>query len=340
MKFRSKLALATLVCFALLSTTAAYGAVIEEVVIFGDFDNNGNIIPCDVFTPADDIVGIWFNLSDVSPGDNIIIEWWPPSGELYKVHNWTAPSWVQYNSDWDMWEDIEIMGDPAENMPGVWAADITVNGTWYGHAVFEIVDESTPSGPGTPEDVPSNVMAITDLQTPGTYNSGENVSVSVTLEYNFDQSTDIAPSVWNNKTQTFVATVEDTVSGVGSKTYDLEFVADEKGTDYYLVAYYVDGQDIVYTDEVGIVAFKLEDTDVGTGIEIPSLEDLGLPTDIDIDEIKNQITDYVGQLRDLIPDDLSDIEDEVRERTGIPGFPLEALVLGASALVYALRRRD
>ena len=232
------------------------------------------------------------------------------------------------------------MGDPAENMPGVWAADITVNGTWWGHAAFEIVDEGTPSGPGTPGDVPSNVMAITDLQTPGTYNSGENVSVSVTVGYNFDQSTDIAPSVWNNKTQTFVATVEDTVSGVGSKTYDLEFVADEQGTDYYMVAYYVDGQDIVFTDEVGIVAFRLEDTDVGTGIEIPSLEDLGLPTDIDIDEIKNQITDYVGQLRDLIPDDLSDIEDEVRERTGIPGYPLEALVLGASALVYALRRKD
>ena len=55
-------------------------------------------------------MGLWFNLTEVSPGDNIIIEWWSPSGDLYKLHNWTAPSWVQHNSDWDIWEDMEIMG--------------------------------------------------------------------------------------------------------------------------------------------------------------------------------------------------------------------------------------
>ena len=183
-------------------------------------------------------------------------------------------------------------------------------------------------------------LAITDIQTPGTYNPGDTVTVSVTLDYSFDQATDIAPSVWNNNTQTFVSTVEDTVTGAGTKTYDMEFVADEHGTDYYLVAYYIDGQEIIYTDDVGIVAFKLEDTDGGTGIEIPSLKDLGLPTDIDVEEIQSQITEYVDQLKDLIPEDLSQIEEEVKERTGIPGYPVEALMLGGAALVYALRRRN
>jgi hypothetical protein len=185
-------------------------------------------------------------------------------------------------------------------------------------------------------------MAITDVQTPSTYNPGENVTVSVTVGYNFDQATDIAPSVWNNKTQMFVATVDDTVNGMGTKTYDLEFVADEQGTDYYMLAYYIDGQDIVYTPDVGIVPFRLEDTEVDTGVEIPSLDDLNLPVDIDFDEIQNQIGDYINQLRNIeieIPEELEGVEEEVKRLTGIPGYPVEALIFGAAALIYAVRRR-
>ncbi len=268
-------------------------------------------------------------------------EWWSPNDGEYFTETWTAPAWIETTPHYSRFFEIEIMGEPAEKMPGEWVVNILNNGTWWGHAVFELVDEGTPSIPNTPQDVPSNVMAITDIQTPGSYNTGENVTVSVTVGYNFDTATDIAPSVWNNRTQIFVATAEDTVSGMGTKNYDLEFVADEPGTDYYLVAYFVDKGDIIYTDEVGIVAFRLEDTDIDTGIEIPSLDDLGLPTDINIDQIQDQIGNYIDQLSNLnltIPDELSDIEDTIKEQTGIPGFPVEALILGAAALLVTRKR--
>ena len=215
----------------------------------------------------------------------------------------------------------------------------------YGYLSFTLGQggsSGTSSGSSTPQDVPSNAMAITNLQTPGNYNPGENVIVSVTVAYNFDSTTDIAPSVWNNKTQTFVATAEDTVSSTGTQTYDLEFVADEPGTDYYMIAYYVDNGDIVYTDEVGIVPFRLEDTSIDTGVKLPSLEDLGLPTDINVEEIQQQIGEYIDKLGDLnitIPEDLGQVEEQVKQLTGIPGFPIEALVLGAAVLVFAARRR-
>ena len=341
MKQGLKICILALLGFTLLSTAVAYGIVIEEVVVCTDFDNDFNPIPNDQIPVTDDAVFVWVNMTDITPGETMLFEWWPPSGELYHEETWVAPDWISTTPHYSMFVEIEIMSDPAEDMPGVWSCNIYNNGTWWGHAVFELVDESTPSGPTTPEDVPSNVMAITDLKTPGTYNEGDDVTVSVTVGYNFDTATDIAPSVWNNKTQMFVATAEDTVSGMGTKTYDLVFVADEPGTNYYMIAYFVSGQDIIYTDEVGIIAFKLEDTTVDTGIEIPSLDDLGLPTDINIDEIQTQITEYIDKLSDLditIPDELEDVEEKVKEVTGIPGFPIEALALGAAALL-AIRRR-
>jgi len=346
MKFRSKLALAALVCFALLSTTAAFGAVIEEVIIFGDFDTNGNIVPSDVFTPADDIVGIWFNLSDVNPGDNIIIEWWPPSGDLYKVHNWTAPSWVQPNSDWDMWEDMEIMGDPAENMPGVWAADITVNGTWWGHAAFEIVKDGstgTDSGSGSDDEVIRGYyIEVTEVRPVGNIVLGQNVTIEVDIKYNFLE-VPLVPTIMDQNYE-IRGDTSDTIQGSEEKTYTITMWTTESDESMYFAAvayYYIDGN-WTYQEPWGVKPFTLEGGGViPDGIKLPEGIDF---SDIDVDEIASTLNDTIqkglDKLKDVIPDDLSEIEDEVRERTGIPGFPMEALLLGASTLVYALRRRD
>lgn len=339
MKQGLKICILALLGFTLLSTVAAYGIVIEDVVVCTDFDDDFKPIPNDQVPVTDDAVFVWINMTDITAGETILVEWWPPSGELYHEETWVVPEGMAPTPSYSRFFEIEIMSDPAEDMPGQWSCNIYNNGTWWGHAVFELVDESTPSGPVTTQ---QNGMAITNIVTPGTYNEGDDVTVSVTVGYNFDTATDIAPSVWNNKTQMFIATAEDTVTGTGTKTYDLEFVADEPGTDYYMIAYYVEGEDIIYTDEVGIAAFKLEDTDVDTGIEIPSLDDLGLPTEIDVEQIQNQITEYIDMIGDLnitIPEELGDVEEKVKEVTGIPGFPVTALALGVAALLAKRRRQ-
>ena len=63
-----------LLCLTFLaaSTCMVSGAVIEDAIIFGDFDNSGNPLGDQlVFGPDDDMVGVWFELSDVRQGDEM-----------------------------------------------------------------------------------------------------------------------------------------------------------------------------------------------------------------------------------------------------------------------------
>jgi len=341
MKHREKIAFIGFLVYILMFTGAVNAAVINEVIVCHDFDANGHPIPQYEFPVTLDVVTVWLNMTDLHENDTLSFEWWPPSGELYHTETWVAPPGIESMPYYELMVDIEIMGDPAENMPGEWSCNIYNNGSWWGHAVFELTSEgASPSM----ENIPSNVMAITDIQLPTNYTPGENVTISVTVAYNFDQTTDIGPSVWNNKTQTFIATVEDTVTGMGTKTYDLTFVADEPGTVYFMVAYFVNSVgDIDYTDEVGLVPFRLEDTNIDTGVEVPSIDDLDLPTDIDLNEIQDQISEYIDKLSNLnitIPDELGDVEEEVKRITGIPGYPIGSLVLGAAAALYLTRRKN
>jgi hypothetical protein len=40
-----------------------------------------------------------------------------------------------------------------------------------------------------------------------------------------------------------------------------------------------------------------------------------------------------------IPEEVAQIEEEIKEKTGIPGFPVEAILIGAAAVGLALRKR-
>ncbi|MBD3171431.1 hypothetical protein GF326_03060 [Candidatus Bathyarchaeota archaeon] len=315
------------------------GIVIEEVVVCHDFDASGCPIPQNVFPTSTDAVLVWVNMTDIHTNDTLVFEWWPPAGNLYDEQEWRAPYWTEDVPSYSRFTEIEIMGEEAENMPGEWAINIYNNGTWWGHVVFELVNEDISSLPDR-ENLPTNIIGILNVELPDSFNEGDNVSVSVQVGYNFSSPTDIAPSIWNNNSQTFVGSVEDTVNGLGIKTYDIDFIADAPGIVYYAVAYYVSGDEITYSEEAGLVPFHLEDENTDNGIKIPSIEDLGLPTDIDLDEIQNQIGDYVSQLKDAIPDDLTGIEDEIKERTGIPGYPVGALILGLAALMIMNRIRS
>ncbi len=343
MKHGLKLCIIALLGFTLLSTIAAYGLVIQDVVVCTEFDMDGAPIPNDQVPVTEDAVFIWVNMTDIHMNDTLYFEWWSPNDGEYFNETWVAPAWIETSPSYSKFFEIEIMGEPAENMPGEWVVNVLNNGTWWGHVVFDMIDDSIASGPSIPQDVSSNAMAITNIQTPGSYNTGENVTVTVKVSYNFDQATDIAPSIWDNSSQSFIGGVNDNVKGQGAKTYDIVFVADDPETVYFAVGYYTQDENIVYDNQTGLVPFKLEDKSADVGVSIPSLQDLGLPDNVNVDEIKNQIGDYVDKLKNInvsLPDDLSGIEEEVKQRTGIPGFPVEALLLGVATLIWIRRRWD
>lgn len=344
--------LVTLACLIFLfsSVSLVNGAVIEDIMVFGDFDIDGNPIEQYIFTSEDDIVGLWFNLSDVSPGDNIIIEWWPPSGELYKTTNWTAPFWIQEDSDWDMWEDMEIMGDPPENMPGVWAADITVDGAWWGHVPFEIVTDgastnsTTGSGSDSGEVIRGYYVWVTDVRPVGEIILGQNVTIEVDIEYNFLE-VPLVPTIMDHNYEIRGET-SDTIQGNGEKTYTVTMETHETDDTsvFAVVAYYFIEGKWTYMDPDGYMPFTLgqgDNTSIPDGTELPDGFDF---SDIDIEQITSKLNDTIQRGLDLlddveIPDELSGVEETIKEKTGIPGFPVEALVLGAVVLVYMTRRR-
>jgi len=334
--------------FILSSVSFVSGAAIEEVIIFGDFDGDGNPIPQNVYTPMDDIVGLWFNLSEVSPGDNIIIEWWPPEGELYKTTNWTAPSYVEDNSDWDMWEDMEIMGDPAEDMPGLWAANIFVDGARWGDVTFELVTDGSSSNSSTDTDddevIRGYYVWVTDVRTVGDVVLGQNVTLEVDIEYNF-MEVPLVPTILDQDFE-IRGKASDTISGYGENTYTISMETRETDDTMYfaVMAYYFIDGNWTYMDPNGYMPFTLDQGEVSDDPEVVDLPDNIDFSEIDLDKYTKTLNNTLQRGLDLlddveVPDELSGIEDTIKERTGIPGYPVEVLILGTLLLVYLARRR-
>lgn len=351
------------------STCMVSGLVIEDVMVFGDFamDGTGPAGEQLVFGPQDDFVGLSFDLSDVSPTDYIVIEFWSPSGDLYVELNWTAPDWIDAGTDWDFWEDIEIHGDwraSDPNMlmtdyPGQWAANVYLKGEWWDHVVFEVISDgsgstSTDSTTTTNDDdtkVRGYYMWPTDIAVVGDFAYGQNVTVEVLIEHNFPSEVPIFPTIIDGNGDLRGQT-DDVIQGAGTKTISIEMMTTEHDEPMWFVVvgyYYIDGN-WVYQEQGGTLPFSLSGMASGDGItdaapdgfEIPEGFDL---SDIDMDQITSSLNDTFQRGLDLlkdveIPEELGEIEDTIKEQTGIPGFPVGAMVAGVSLLGLALRRRD
>ncbi len=347
MKHGLKILIIALFGFTLLTTCAAFGAIIQEVVVCSDFDTNGNPIPNDQIPVTDDAVFVWVNMTDIHAKDTLLFEWWPPSGELYYEETWTAADWLDNTPHYSMMSEIEIMGEPAENMPGEWAVNIYNNGTWWGHAVFYIIDGSSSSDSSTGSDsevIRGYYIWVTDVRVVGDVALGQNTTIEVDLEYNFlgiplaltviDENSDVRSQI------------SDTIQGNGKKTYTMSMKTLETDDTSFFAAiayYFIDGR-WTYMDPNGYMPFTLGQgggSGSSDGIELPDGIDFSA---IDMEQITSKLNDTIQKgldiLKDVeIPDELSDIEDTIKEKTGIPGYPVEALVLGAAVLVYASRRR-
>jgi len=100
-------------------------------------------------------------------------------------------------------------------------------------------------------------------------------------------------------------------------------------------------------DPGGYMEFTLSEGSSGT-TSIPS--GTGLPdgldlSDLNMDQITSALEDtYQKGLEMLenfeIPEEVTQIEEAIKEQTGIPGFPVEAILVGAADIGLALRKRD
>lgn len=247
-----------------------------------------------------------------------------------------------------MWEDMEIMGDPAEDMPGLWAANIFVDGTRWGDVTFELVTDggSSDSSTDTGDDevIRGYYVWVKDVRTVGDVVLGQNVTLMVDIEYNFLE-VPLVPTILDQDFEIRGKT-SDTISGNGENTYTISIKTRETDdTAYFAVMayYFIDGN-WTFMDPHGYMPFTLSQggvSDDPTVVDLPDNIDF---SDIDLDKFRKTFNDTIQKGLDLlgdvdVPDELSGIEDTIKERTGIPGYPVEALILGILVLVYYVRRR-
>ena len=351
---------------ALFTVPFVFATDIHEVRLFGAFDMDGNPGPNQsVFTAEDEMVAIWFNITDADMRDSIIMEFKTPSGELYVPFNWTPPFVIEDGVYWEVWEDLEIIGDwrskdpdvAMTDIPGTWSVVITVDGQWWATLPFAVVSDGTAStstgttgSTGTSTDDDTKIRGyyiwVTDVTPIGDVTIGQNATVEVTVEYNF-MEVPLVVSILDDQFEPR-GTASDEIGDNGESTYSISMITQsgDEGKMFYAIAhYFVDGN-WTYMDPGGYMAFTLEDGAIDTsspgGSQTPGGFDL---SDIDIDQITSTLDETFQKGLDLlkdveIPEELGDIEETIKEKTGIPGFPFEAVIVGASLLGFALRKRD
>lgn len=95
-----------------------------------------------IFYDHDDGAYFWFFFNAAAIGDEIIVQWYDPQGNLYM----TEPNpYSQGNGCFC--PGISIRGDPAEHLPGSWRVSVYYDGDKHFNEYFRIVDTS-PDEPG------------------------------------------------------------------------------------------------------------------------------------------------------------------------------------------------
>ena len=180
-----------------------------------------------------------------------------------------------------------------------------------------------------------------DVKTVGEVVMGRNVTIEMVIEYNFPILSPLVPTIFNEDFEP-IADTSDELQGAGENTYTLSMSTssgDDAKTFYAVAYYYVDGN-WTFNDPGGYMPFTLSADSSGGSLIPDSFE---LP-DIDIDQITSTLNETFRKGLDLlenieIPDEVSQIEEAIKERTGIPGFPVEAILVVAAAVGLALRKR-
>lgn len=242
-----------------------------------------------------------------------------------------------------MFSEMEVQASPAADLPGNWVLKIYNENVLWTQIPFEIVSEGSSSG--STGDTSKTIIRgyyifVNDVEIVGDVVLGQNVTVEMTIEYNYPILSPLVPSIFNEDFEP-IADASDEIQGSGETTYTLSMrtsPGDDAKTFYAVAYFYVDGN-WRFMESGGYMPFTISADGSGSSILPDNFE---LP-DIDIDQITSTLNQTFQQGLDLlknieIPDEVAQIEEEIKERTGIPGFPVEAILMGAAAVGLALRK--
>lgn len=338
--------------FLLSSVYTASGAVIQDVVMTGDFGLDG--LPSGeqfVFIPQDDdAVYVWVNMTDVYANDTLTFKYIQPNGDTYYTHEWVAYHWID-GIPYTMFSEIEVQASPVADLPGKWVLKIYNEDTLWGNIAFEIIDDGTSQ---TSTDTSSNDIVrgyyiwIEEVTPVGEVVIGENATIEIVIKYDYPIQSPLVPSILDENFElrgdTFDEILDD---GLETYTVSMTTRAGDDSKIFYAVAYYYVDGNWTFMDPGGYMPFTLSEgssgvTSIPSGTGLPDGLDL---SDINMDQITRALEDtYQKGLEMLenieIPEEVTQIEEVIKERTGIPGFPVEAILVGAAAIGLALRKRD
>ena len=207
--------------FLLSSISTVSAAVIEDVVVTGDFGIDG--LPAGeqlVYTPQDDdAVYVWFNMTEVYANDTITFKYIQPSGAVYHTDEWVAYSWLNGES-YNTFSEIEVQASPAADLPGIWALKIYNEDTLWGNIAFEIIDDGTSqtSTDDSSNDIVRGYYIWVEEVTPvGEVVIGENATIEIVIKYNFPIQSPLVPSIFDENFELRGDTFDE-IQGAGTET--------------------------------------------------------------------------------------------------------------------------
>ena len=214
------------------------------------------------------------------------------------------------------------------------------DGQWWGREIFELVSDGTTTSTGSTDDntkIRGYYVHVTGVTPVGEVILGLNATFDVTVEYNFLQ-VPLVVSILDDQLE-LRAQTSDEISDYGENVYTLSMVTGSEDTDkvFYAVAHYFIDGNWTAMDPKGYMAFSLdgESSGISGGSDIPEGLDL---SGIDVEKISRALNETIAIGLDYIRD--IEIPDEIKEKTGIPGFPVEAIFAGAALLGLALKKRE
>ncbi len=284
-------------------------------------------------TEAEQLV-IWAEFSDLHGGDEIQFDLVVPGAET--VYLSPTKDLASSAATHVAWQVIPLTNYALQ--PKQYIANVYLNGMSAKQISFQLAGGTTP---------PIPYMITNGIDAPEQVSPGEEFEISVYTEYHFNAPTAVNPTIYDPMTESVVAATGETLDSKGQRGFTFNVVAPEGSGEYFLYAvnYFDVGGELTFNENGGIQTIVLQLGQGGTGSTLPvdpsEIKEI-IPDDISIEDLVELIPEGVNiDLTELgLPDSVTDgIEkvEEVAKNNGVPGYPVEVILLALVAVLVYLR---